>query len=157
MKLKLVLLLLLILPSTPVATASTTSQSVQEQNQTQQPEWLKPIPLEKPIEAPPIKEVEPAQPVSPPSGLPKVLNDAQIQFLGNCESGMTPNKNTGNGFYGAFQFTISTWNNMQTGYERADFAPLDVQIAAVQKLLSQASIFTQFPDCARKMQAAGLL
>ncbi len=88
---------------------------------------------------------------------PSVLSAAQIQFLGNCESGMTANRNSGNGFYGAFQFTISTWNAMGTGYARADLAPLDVQIAAVQQLLSRSSIFSQFPGCARKMQAAGLI
>ena len=86
-----------------------------------------------------------------------VLSEEQIQFLGNCESGMRPETNTGNGFYGAFQFTIGTWNAMNTGYDRADLAPLDVQIAAVQKLLSRSSIWTQFPGCAAKMHAHGLL
>jgi LysM repeat protein len=85
------------------------------------------------------------------------LNEAQINYLGNCESGMRANTNTGNGFYGAFQFTIGTWNAMETGYARADLAPLDVQIGAVQKLLSRSSIYTQFPGCARKMQANGIL
>lgn len=85
------------------------------------------------------------------------LSSTQINFLGNCESGMTANRNSGNGFYGAFQFTISTWNAMGTGYARADMAPLDVQIGAVQKLLSGSSIYSQFPGCARKMQAAGLI
>lgn len=107
--------------------------------------------------------------VSPPPALvPKVpqtpykyvsgpLSNAQMQFLGNCESGMNPTTNTGNGFYGAFQFTISTWNAMGTGYARADLAPLSVQISAVQKLLSSSSIFTQFPGCANKMRANGLI
>ncbi len=85
------------------------------------------------------------------------LNDAQINFLGNCESGMTATRNSGNGYYGAFQFSIGTWNAMGTGYERADLAPLEVQIGAVQKLLTRSSIFTQFPGCARKMQAQGIL
>lgn len=85
------------------------------------------------------------------------LSEAQINFLGNCESGMTATRNSGNGFYGAFQFMISTWNAMGTGYERADFAPLDVQIAAVQKLLSRSSIWTQFPGCAAKMRSVGLI
>jgi hypothetical protein len=95
-----------------------------------------------------------AQPVSAGTG---PLNDAQINFLGSCESGMRAATNTGNGFYGAFQFTIGTWNAMGTGYERADQAPLDVQIGAVQKLLSRSSIYTQFPGCAAKMRASGLL
>lgn len=85
------------------------------------------------------------------------LNDAQINFLGICESGMTANRNSGNGYYGAFQFSISTWNSMGTGYERADMAPLDVQISAVRRLLSRSSIWTQFPGCAVKMRATGLL
>ncbi len=85
------------------------------------------------------------------------LTDAQINFLGNCESGMTASRNSGNGYYGAFQFSIGTWNAMGTGYERADLAPLDVQIGAVQRLLSRSSIFTQFPGCARRMQSLGLI
>ncbi len=85
------------------------------------------------------------------------IGQAQIQFLGLCESGMTWNRNSGNGFYGAFQFTIGTWNAMQTGYARADMAPLDVQVSAVQKLLSHSSIYSQFPGCARQMAAKGLI
>lgn len=85
------------------------------------------------------------------------LNEAQITFLGNCESGMTAGRNSGNGYYGAFQFSIGTWNSMGTGYERADLAPLEVQVGAVQRLLSRSSIFTQFPGCARKMQSLGLI
>jgi hypothetical protein len=88
---------------------------------------------------------------------PAVLNDAQIAFLGNCESGMTATRNSGNGYYGAFQFSIPTWNAMKTGYERADLAPIEVQIDAVQRLLSRSSIFTQFPGCARKMQSLGMI
>ncbi len=85
------------------------------------------------------------------------ISDAAIQALGMCESGMTANRNSGNGFYGAFQFTISTWNSMGTGYARADLAPLDVQIQAVQKLLSRSSIYSQFPACARKLAGQGLI
>jgi hypothetical protein len=46
---------------------------------------------------------------------------------------------------------------MGTGYARADLAPLDVQIDAVQRLLSRSSIYNQFPACARQMQARGLI
>ena len=88
---------------------------------------------------------------------PSSLNEAQLTFLGNCESGMTPTRNSGNGYYGAFQFSIGTWNSMGTGYDRADLAPLDVQKDAVQRLLARSSIFTQFPGCAAQMRAKGLL
>ena len=85
------------------------------------------------------------------------LSDPQISFLGQCESGMTASRNSGNGFYGAFQFTVGTWNSMGTGYERADLAPIEVQIDAVQRLVSRSNIFGQFPACSRRMQALGLL
>ena len=91
------------------------------------------------------------------TSLTEPLNEAQISFLGNCESGMRPNANTGNGFYGAFQFTQGTWNRMQTGYERADLAPIEVQKEAVQRLVSVSNIYGQFPACSRRMQSQGLL
>jgi hypothetical protein len=85
------------------------------------------------------------------------LTEEQLTFLGNCEAGMNPTRNSGNGYYGAFQFSYGTWQRMNTGYERADLAPLEVQKAAVQKLLSTSSLFGQFPGCARKMRAEGLI
>lgn len=91
------------------------------------------------------------------TGIAGPLNDIQINFLGNCESGMTANRNSGNGYYGAFQFSPGTWRSMGTAYERADMAPLEVQIDATQRLVSRSSIYTQFPGCAAKMRAAGLL
>ena len=88
------------------------------------------------------------------------LSEAQITALGTCESGMTANRNSGNGFYGAFQFTKSTWRSSAPApYNTGDphEAPLDAQKQAVQNLLSRSSIFTQFPGCANKMRASGIL
>lgn len=112
-----------------------------------------PVPTAVPTVVPPT--VQPTAVSMPES--PQVLNDAQITYLGTCEAGMDPTRNTGNGYYGAFQFAYSTWKSMGTGYERADLAPLEVQIDAVQRLLSRSSIYTQFPACARQMASAGLL
>jgi len=85
------------------------------------------------------------------------LTEAQLTYLGQCEAGMDPTKNTGNGYYGAFQFSYGTWKSMGTEYERADLAPIEVQKNAVQRLLQRSSIFTQFPACARKMRANGII
>lgn len=88
------------------------------------------------------------------------LSEAQITALGTCESGMTATRNSGNGFYGAFQFTKSTWRSSAPApYNTGDphEAPLDAQKQAVQNLLSRSSIFTQFPGCANKMRASGIL
>jgi hypothetical protein len=92
-----------------------------------------------------------------PQTSPHTLTDAQITFLGNCEAGMDPARNSGNGYFGAFQFSYGTWKSMGTSYERADLAPLDVQIDAVQRLVARSSIYTQFPGCSRAMHAAGIL
>jgi hypothetical protein len=121
---------------------------------TQAPELpvsVTPIPVETVVSPTP----SPAPATTSYSGGP--LSDAQITFLGNCEAGMNPARNSGNGYYGAFQFSYGTWKSMGTAYERADLAPIEVQKDAVQRLLSRSSIFTQFPGCARKMQAEGLL
>jgi len=85
------------------------------------------------------------------------ISDAAITYLGNCEAGMNPARNSGNGYYGAFQFSYGTWKSLNTGYERADLAPIEVQEAAVKQLLGRSSIYNQFPGCARKMHDAGLI
>ena len=88
------------------------------------------------------------------------LNEAQITALGMCESGMTATRNSGNGFYGAFQFMPSTWRSVAPAPYNGGMpheAPLEAQKQAVQTLLSRSSIHTQFPGCARKMTAQGIL
>lgn len=85
------------------------------------------------------------------------LTEEQITALGMCETGMNPTTNTGNGFYGAFQFMPSTWRAYNNTHSLPHEAPLDVQKQAVQDLLSNSSIHTQFPGCAQKMSAQGIL
>lgn len=88
------------------------------------------------------------------------LSEQQITALGKCESGMTATRNSGNGFYGAFQFMPATWRtSAPAAYKNVlpHQAPLDAQKQAVQSLLSRSSIHTQFPGCAKKMQAQGIL
>lgn len=68
--------------------------------------------------------------------------------LALCESGANPNTNTGNGFYGAFQFMASTWNNFRPGL------PTDYSYAeqlAVAKQLQAQSGWGQWPHCAASL------
>lgn len=74
-----------------------------------------------------------------------------------CESGGNYQTNTGNGFYGAYQFSQSTWDRiarqrMGVPYARADLAPPEVQDQAiiVNTNLSSGGLATQNPGCYKK-------
>lgn len=79
-------------------------------------------------------------------------NQAQwLLKLRLCESGGDYSTNTGNGYYGAYQFSPSTWNYWQTGYARADLAPPNVQDEAIIKntLAASGGLASQNPGCYR--------
>jgi len=69
--------------------------------------------------------------------------------LAQCESGGNPATNTGNGFYGMYQFTLETWQSLGgTGYpHEADAA---TQTAMAKKLQAQAG-WGQWPGCSDKL------
>ena len=78
----------------------------------------------------------------------EVGDDVSAQ-LAQCESGGNPKTNTGNGFYGMYQFTLETWQSLGgTGYpHEADAA---TQTAMAKKLQAQAG-WGQWPGCADKL------
>ena len=88
------------------------------------------------------------------SGGSKSTNDGPVgddvwAKLAQCESGGKPDTNTGNGFYGMYQFTLETWQSLGgTGYPyEADAA---TQTAMAKKLQAQAG-WGQWPGCADKL------
>lgn len=68
-------------------------------------------------------------------------------YLRQCESGGNYAANTGNGYYGAYQYDISTWNNYG-GYARADLAPPAVQDAKAQETYARRGA-SPWPSCGR--------
>lgn len=68
-----------------------------------------------------------------------------------CESHGNYQDNTGNGYYGAYQFSPGTWNRLGTGYERADLAPPSVQDQGIVTNTNRSSggIAGQNPGCYR--------
>ena len=58
--------------------------------------------------------------------------------VATCESTNNWSINTGNGFYGGLQFTISTWNGFggQEFADRADHATREEQITVAQRVLA---------------------
>jgi len=83
-----------------------------------------------------------------------VGDNAQLLYkLRMCETGGRYNANTGNGYYGAYQFSAATWNRWNTGYARADLAPAEVQDALVLKNVkaSAGGFWSQHPGCSVKL------
>jgi len=71
--------------------------------------------------------------------------------LRSCESGGRYTANTGNGFYGAYQFHPRTWRNL--GYPGLPHqAPPEVQDEAARKLQARSG-WGQWPVCSRRIGA----
>jgi resuscitation-promoting factor RpfB len=97
------------------------------------------------------------------NAVPRILAVGAVPFSGSlqtwlsklrqCESHGNYKTNTGNGYYGAYQFAAPTWNSLKTGYARADLAPPAVQDRAVIANTNRSSggLATQHPGCYKKM------
>lgn len=104
--------------------------------------------LPEPVVAPtPISTTQTAK-VAPTASYSGSLSDWLLK-LRTCESGGNYAINTGNGFYGGYQFTVDTWNSLNTGYARADFAPANIQDQAIIDNTNRSSggLATQNPGC----------
>jgi hypothetical protein len=66
-----------------------------------------------------------------------------------CESGGNYSTSTGNGFYGAYQFTQQTWNSVGMSGSPASASPAQ-QDAAAQKLQAQQG-WGPWPACSAKL------
>jgi hypothetical protein len=75
------------------------------------------------------------------------VSSAQLYQLRMCESGGNYGINTGNGYYGAYQFSLETWRSLGFGgYPNA--ASPGTQDAAVAKLHAQSG-WRSWPVCGR--------
>ena len=69
--------------------------------------------------------------------------------LAQCESGGNPKTDTGNGFYGMYQFTLSTWQSLGgTGYPHEADAATQTEMA---KRLQAKAGWGQWPACSSKL------
>jgi resuscitation-promoting factor RpfB len=75
--------------------------------------------------------------------------DSSWAALRKCESGGRYALNTGNGYYGAYQFSLATWQRLGfSGYPHE--ASSATQDAAAKRLQAKAG-WGQWPACARKL------
>jgi transglycosylase-like protein len=79
-------------------------------------------------------------------------SDDQIwQRLRNCEAGGRYERNSGNGYYGAYQMSAGTWRSLgQKGLPHQ--APPEVQDEAARKLQARSG-WGQWPACSRRVGA----
>lgn len=101
-----------------------------------------------------IQSVVSAQPVEQVEivGSKPVFNGNFAEALARlrqCESGGRYDRNSGNGYYGAYQYDISTWANWG-GYARADLAPPAVQDEKVWETYKRRG-WQPWPSCKVKM------
>ena len=73
--------------------------------------------------------------------------------LAQCESGGNWAINTGNGFYGGLQFTLSTWKAYGGDQyaPSADKATREQQIAVAEKVKADRGGYSAWPACSRKL------
>ena len=71
----------------------------------------------------------------------------KLHKLRICESGNNYHENTGNGYYGAYQFSRSTWHGLGFG-GRPDLAKRTKQDRAAKKLHHESG-WGAWPSCAR--------
>ncbi len=69
--------------------------------------------------------------------------------LANCESGGNYSENSGNGYYGAYQFSQQTWNSLGYSGNPADASPAE-QDAAAQALQASGG-WSQWPSCSSQL------
>ena len=92
----------------------------------------------------------PAPPAPAPVPAPADANDVWARIR-HCEAGGNYSRNSGNGYYGAYQFSPGTWHSL--GYSGLPHqAPPEVQDEAARKL-QRRSGWGQWPACSRRVGA----
>jgi len=96
-----------------------------------------------------IPLLAPAPPSQPPSGAMTARAPAggTLAAIRACESGGNYSTNTGNGFYGAYQFTLSTWSSVGGSGNPANASPAEQDMRAA-KLYAQSGP-GPWPVCGR--------
>jgi hypothetical protein len=114
-----------------IATASASVSSANETDQSESPDHNE----------------QASQPKHKPKYPPAL--EEWLYELRQCESGGDYQIDTGNGYYGAYQFSEATWDTLNTGYATASDAPPAVQDAAIIENTnrSDGGLATQNPGC----------
>lgn len=108
-----------------------------------------PEPEPEPEPEPVAKAAEPAPKAAAEPKADVVATSGVWAQLAQCESGGNPATNTGNGYYGLYQFSLPTWQAMG-GSGLPSEASASEQTMRAQKLQQQSG-WGQWPGCAAKL------
>ncbi|MGW6004004.1 transglycosylase family protein [Oerskovia enterophila] len=86
---------------------------------------------------------------APAAAAPSTVGGDVWAALAKCESGGNPATNTGNGYYGLYQFSASTWRAMGGSGLPSDASAAE-QTQRAQALQARSG-WGQWPGCARKL------
>jgi hypothetical protein len=93
----------------------------------------------------------PAPTPKPVTAAARPSDDLIWQRLRNCEAGGRYERNSGNGYYGAYQMSAGTWRSL--GHKGLPHqAPPEVQDEAARKLQARSG-WGQWPACSRRVGA----
>ena len=102
-----------------------------------------------PLPPPPPPKPVAARPAPKPAPVAATPSSGVWAELRQCESNGNYADNTGNGYYGAYQFSLSTWQGLGYSGLPSAAAPA-VQDQAAQRLEARDGWF-QWPQCARAL------
>ena len=88
-----------------------------------------------------------APPKQPPAGIPTPRAGGTLAAIRACESGGNYSTNTGNGFYGAYQFTLSTWQSVGGTGNPANASPAEQDMRAARLYAREGA--APWPVCGR--------
>jgi len=103
--------------------------------------------VSRPMPVPAPKPVVQSQPVV--SNAPAVASGSVWDQMSQCEAGGVWSRNSGNGYYGGLQFSLSTWRAVG-GQGLPSENTREEQIARAEILLARSG-WGQWPACARKL------
>jgi hypothetical protein len=131
--------------ATPTTVAPTTSEAPATSDTVEVQAVQAPVVTAPPTTAPPA----PTPPPTPPPAYADPSDPATWERMAQCESGGSWSMNSGNGYYGGLQFSLSTWRNVGgSGYPHQ--ASKAEQISRGQILQARAG-WGQWPHCARQL------
>ncbi len=132
----------------PPTTTTTTAPPPTTEAPEPEPEAA-PAPAAAPTPTPTTAAPAPAPAPPPPAPAPAGSVSANLDAIARCESGGNPDAYNPAGYYGAFQFSLATWQGLGFSGDPRDYTYAEQKYAAVH--LVARSGYSPWPHCARSL------